>query len=222
MAKLPPLFPLPRWLGHIVLNNFLDQDTHLLASAQKYVLDAEAKALVEAEQNGAGDGSGGIMARRSLYVYRSPSEKLQARLALFFDKTLPRAPNRAAQIRRMVGISKEVTPPREFTLDRYEQHTKVCPDSLACVAKCDMIRRASQVCSALVIATKLIVASSTTPADLMTKINQNLGHRTMAVILGILAVTSHLAAKLKNAFYFAYPEAKRDRDLKKIPTLYGR
>lgn len=122
----------------------------------------------------------------------------------------------------MVGISKEATPPREITLDRYNQHTKICPDSLACVAKCDMIRRTSKVLTALVVATKLIVASSTTPTDLMTKINQNLGNRAVAVILGILAVTSHLAAKLKKAFYFAYPEAKRDRDLKKIPTLYGR
>ena len=222
VAKIPPLFPLPRWLGHVVLNNFLDQDTHLLASAQKYVLDAEAKALVEAEQNGAGDGNGGIMARRSLYVYRSPSEKLQARLALFFDKTLPKVPNRSSALRRMVGISKEVTPPREITLDRYNQHTKICPDSLACVANCDMIRRTSKVLAALFVAAKLIAASSTTPTDLMTKINQNLGHKTVAVILGILAVTSHLAGKLKNAFYFAYPESKRDRDLKKIPSLYGR
>jgi hypothetical protein len=47
----------------------------------------------------------------------------------------------------------------------------------------------------------------------------------MAIILGHLhgglAMTSHLATKLKNAFYFNYPEAKRDKDLGKIPKLWS-
>jgi len=221
VAKLPPFFPLPRWLGHVVLNNFLDQDTHLLGTAQKYVLDAEAKALAEAEQNGAGNRKDGIMARRSLYVYRSPTEKLQARLALFFDKTLPKVPNRSSALRRVVGISMEATPSRELTLDRYEQHTRICPDSMECVAKCSKIRKASKILSALAVATKLIVATSTNPTELMARINDVLVGKTMAIILGVLAATSHLATKLKNAFYFAYPEARRDKDLQKIPFLWG-
>jgi len=43
----------------------------------------------------------------------------------------------------------------------------------------------------------------------------------MVAILGGLAMTSHLATKLKNAFYFNYPEAKRDKDLGKIPKLWS-
>ena len=228
VAKLPPYFPLPRWLGHVVLNNFLDQDTHLLGTAQKYVLEAEAKALVEAEakEEVGGDSNSklakdGIMARRSLYVYRSPTEKLQARLSLFFDKTLPRAPNRASTVKRLVGISKDATPSREYTLDRYDQHTKICPDSMGVIVKCTKIIKTSKILAALVAATKLLVSSLATPTDIMTKINKILTARRIIMILGALTVTSHFATKLRNAFYFNYPEEKRDRDLKKIPKLWS-
>ena len=226
VAKLPPYFPLPRWLGHVVLNNFLDQDTHLLGTAQKYVLEAEARALVEAEvlakEGKVGKpAKGGIMARRSLYVYRSPTEKLQARLSLFFDKTLPRVPNRASTVKRLVGISKDATPSREFTLDRFDQHTKICPDSQGVVTKCTKIIEASKALGVLVAAAKVLVATSATPTDLMAKINTILTGRTMVMIFGGLAMASHFATKLKNAFYFNYPEEKRDRDLKKIPKLWS-
>jgi hypothetical protein len=43
VGKLP--FSVARWIMHTSLNNFLDQDTHLLATQQKYVVQAEADAL---------------------------------------------------------------------------------------------------------------------------------------------------------------------------------
>ena len=199
-----------------------------MATAQKHVLEAEAMALVEAEAKKEKGGNlnskaaeDGITARRSLYVYRSPTEKLQARLSLFFDKTLPRAPNRASTVKRLVGISKDATPSREFTLDRYGQHTKTCPDSMDVVARCTKTIKATKILGVLVAVTKVLVATSATPTNLMTKTNKIFTGQTMIMILSVLAVTSHLATKLRNAFYFNYPEEKRDRDLRKIPKLWG-
>ena len=68
---------------------------------------------------------------------------------------------------------------------------------------------------------KLLVSSLATPTDIMTKINKILTARRIIMILGALTVTSHFATKLRNAFYFNYPEEKRDRDLKKIPKLWS-
>jgi uncharacterized protein with GYD domain len=50
IGKVP--FSPPRWLSHIVLNNFLDQGTHLLATQQKHVLNWEAKAVRQQVESG--------------------------------------------------------------------------------------------------------------------------------------------------------------------------
>ena len=89
IGKLP--ISIPRWIMHLNLNNFLDQDTHLLATQQRYVLEAEADAV---ESMNVGE----LMTkptnvRKNTYVYRSPTEKLGARVGQFWDETLNRAPN---------------------------------------------------------------------------------------------------------------------------------
>ena len=84
-------FDVPRWMVHIFLNNFLDQDTFLLATQQRNVLSAEAKVVRGMKENGTLNKSPtGI--RKNLYVYRSPTEKMGMRIGTFFDETLNRSP----------------------------------------------------------------------------------------------------------------------------------
>ena len=89
------------------------------------------------------------------------------------------------------------------------------------VARCTKTIKATKILGVLVAVTKVLVATSATPTNLMTKTNKIFTGQTMIMILSVLAVTSHLATKLRNAFYFNYPEEKRDRDLRKIPKLWG-
>lgn len=224
VAKMPSWLKVPRWLGHIILNNFLDQDTHLLITAQKYILDAEAKALAAYEKEG--DGSGevaekGTHARRNLFVYRSPTEKLQARLCAFLDKTLPRVPNRATSLHHLVGTSNMPTPTREFSLDRYEQHTKVCPDSLQVVKNCEKIQSVAKICTVLVLAAKAIVSTYSEPSKWIARIDAVLAPKVIAQFLGLAATASFLANKVRCAFYYNYPARRRDADLEKIPSLWS-
>ena len=72
VAKAP--FSPPRWLLHIVLNNFLDQDTVLVASQQAPVLSAEAKIAEESRTNPR-PGPAKVGARSGLFVYQSPTDR---------------------------------------------------------------------------------------------------------------------------------------------------
>ena len=56
----------PRWVTAIAINNFLDQDTHLLATGQGPYLEWELQ-KVQAGQK---------LDRRSFFCYQSPSENL--------------------------------------------------------------------------------------------------------------------------------------------------
>eukprot|EP00970_Alexandrium_tamarense_P007406 scaffold1344_cov232-Alexandrium_tamarense.AAC.11 len=135
---------IPRWLVHMNLNNFLDQDTFLLLGQHRAVLKQEAEGYL---QNG--DGPNNV--RKSTYVYRSPSEKMGARIGQFFDATLSRVPNRKDALLAWYNRSNndnklfEAWPPRELILDRYNQHTKICPDSMGLVKNCDKVMRTSSV-----------------------------------------------------------------------------
>jgi phenylpropionate dioxygenase-like ring-hydroxylating dioxygenase large terminal subunit len=71
IGKVP--FSLPRWIMHASLNNFLDQDTHLLATQQRYVLDAEAEIVGKMSDSDIATTSTNV--RKSTYVYRSPTER---------------------------------------------------------------------------------------------------------------------------------------------------
>lgn len=140
ISKTP--FSIPRWLVHIQINNFLDQDTFLLCGQHRAVLQREAEGYLRGE--GDEDGKGNAV-RKSTYVYRSPSERLPMRIGQFFDATLGRAPNRKAGVlawyRKNAEDGKlvEPWPSREEVLDRYGQHTRICPDSMDVVRRCDWV-----------------------------------------------------------------------------------
>jgi phenylpropionate dioxygenase-like ring-hydroxylating dioxygenase large terminal subunit len=201
--QYPSWLPLPfHFLGPIFLNNFLDDDTHLLATTQKYVLEAEAKSL---RTNTKGVG------HRSLSVLRSPSDLVFKRLYKFFDESLPRVPNRKdVLLNNYLSASKVPTPPRTQTLDRYKQHTKISPDSLSLVQKCKAIRRLSKVCIAM-LATKVIISSRQMSVR---------GVKGAAACFLMAVISLVTSIKLEEAFHFSFPESRRDRSLAKIDSLW--
>jgi len=147
---------IPRWLVHMNLNNFLDQDTYLLVGQNRAVLKKEAEEYL------AGDSGKDSNVRTSTYVYKSPSEKMGVRVGRFFDATLSRVPNRKEalmswyQCNIKSNILFEEWPSREVVLDRYRQHTAICPDSMDVVKNCDKVMETTKFFGAAVIVKKLM------------------------------------------------------------------
>ena len=202
VGKLP--FNIPRWLLNINLNNFLDQDTFLIYSQQKHVLSREA-------ENYQMEGKSNQNLRKGLFVYRSPSEKLQSRIATFFDTTLKLSPNRMKKFNYISGLfNKE----REFVLDRFSQHTKICPDSMSTLKKCVRIRRGSVIISFLIVLCHL---SRSTCNPLLKFINK--GNR-VKIILLFTTVASVLSKIVEKEFHFKYNDEFRKKDVQKIPSVW--
>jgi phenylpropionate dioxygenase-like ring-hydroxylating dioxygenase large terminal subunit len=214
VAKIP--FSVPRWFMHVNLNNFLDQDTHLLATQQRYILDAEAEIVGNMSDNDIANKSTNV--RKSTYVYRSPTERLGARLGTFWDETLNRAPNRVSTLLAMSnsGVLKQ-TPSRRVTLDREEQHLRICPDSRAVVKNCNRVRVAS---AAVGLSLLTLKTCSNGSGALWSQVACLLKPNVLKGGLGISLAAWWLAGKLRREFYFKYTEELRDRDLKNIPKIW--
>ena len=192
VGRLP--VAVPRWLQHVGLNNFLDQDTHLLATQQPYVLQAE----YDAAQLGA------PLVRRQLYKYSSPTERLLVEVGKFMDAAVPKTPNRYSEPLKLLAPC----PPRETTLDRYAQHTQVCPDSRGAVRNAKALRLVSWAAAATVAAGRVARLGSVARAA------------ASPAALG-LAALGYAAHAFVGEFAFKYGSAKRDRDLRGIPKVYA-
>lgn len=161
-------FAVPRWLMHIQLNNFLDQDTFLLCGQHRAVLKREAEGYLQMDNDTKEEGteSQPNNVRKSTYVYRSPSERMPVRLGQFFDATLARVPNRKEGLltwyKQNANNDKlfESWPTRQTVLDRYEQHTQICPDSMSLVKKCDKAIKRSKLVGLAMIFMKVIMRGS--------------------------------------------------------------
>ena len=157
-------FTVPRWLTHIQLNNFLDQDTFLLLGQHRAVLKREAEGYLEDDAAGSATTTNNV--RKSTYVYRSPSEKLPVKIGKYFDATLSRVPNRKESLMAWYNRNNndnklfELWPNRETVLDRYEQHTKICPDSMDLVNRCERVMKRSKMLGWGLILMKLVMNSS--------------------------------------------------------------
>lgn len=255
VGKAP--FSVPRWLLHTGLNNFLDQDTHLLAGQQVHVLDREVEQVKQMiRRNAAIDDESRassmevlseqpINVRKSLYVYASPAERLSVRVGRFWDSTLSRAPKRIAALLEQdrSGVLRK-SPLRAEVLDRWVQHTKVCPQSMDTVANCKKIRSGSKALCILLLAAKawafgtlvtaaadfgaVLAAAGTTVAlpsaqllNFASRLNALLQPAQLLVGLLASAFVSLLARKLEREFYFKYDESLRDRDLEVIPKVWA-
>ncbi len=218
IGKLP--VSIPRWFLHVNLNNFLDQDTHLLATQQRYVLEAEADAVESMNVSELMTKPTNV--RKNTYVYRSPTEKLGARLGQFWDETLNRAPNRLSTLLPMKMSGKLTKDPvRRETLDRELQHTRICPDSQGFVKNCRRIQLSSAALfltlSVLKMWSVLTLASN---GEFVRRVAAALKPAVMWKGLVASCVSWWLAGKLRREFYFKYTEELRDRDLKHIPKVW--
>jgi hypothetical protein len=241
-AKLSKFLPLPpRWVTQMAVNNFLDQDTQLLATQQRHVLATESQLALEVERNSTNTNAATnsdllyLPVRKTLYTYRSPSERLGVRLGAFFDATVHRVPNRIAAIRSLGGYDRvlhQAVPPRDIVLDRYQQHTLICPDSMTFLKYCHKVRQLFLYAALLPILIPLLLLPTMLTATNTTTVNsrfnlllsaiQRLYIKSPGLPIAISlasALISRLAKKLSQEFVFKYDSSFRNRDLDKIPKL---
>jgi hypothetical protein len=236
----------PRWLVHMNLNNFLDQDTFLLLGQHKAVLQKEAEGYL-AERDSTGGASSNV--RKSTYVYKSPSERMGVRIGRFFDATLSRVPNRKEALLSWYNRNSndnrlfEEWPSREVVLDRFRQHTQVCPDSMGVVRNCDKVIRFSTFVGAALLFLRLVFRNSLLPllqesvpfalpttlfaakqllAQFLAKI---ISYRAVQMLtstnffymtLGLAALSHWVASRIKREFFFKFDDALHRRDIKYI------
>ena len=237
----------PRWLIHLSLNNFLDQDTFLLCGQHRAVLKKEAEGLLELESssNWIDEGKQINNVRKSTYVYRSPSERLGMRVGQFFDGTLPRVPNRRESLlawynRNSYGKSGSKNkkdgntffqpwPVREDVLDRYEQHTKICPDSMAVVNNCKKIMKTSKVVGLALIFIKMLLRPPVTahnpiPAGITTAFSSSASRiaayftqgKRFYFMLSLAFFLHQIANRFRKEFFFKVDEQLHRKDVKFI------
>jgi hypothetical protein len=210
IGKVP--FSPPRWFSHIFLNNFLDQDTHLLATQQKHVLTWEQKAVKQQVESGEltstdTESVPNTMVRKKNYVYRSPSEKMSVRVGAFFDATLSKSPNRVA---KLMELDTSVNPRREVTLDRQVQHLNICPDSQGVAKNCDRVIKMAKFVSLAVAAVKAVAVSRGAAT-----VGKFLSTPRLGAVFAMSLFANWLATKMRREFFFKYTEDFRDRDLAK-------
>lgn len=234
---------IPRWLVHMNLNNFLDQDTFLLVGQNRAVLKSEAEAyLADANSN---DQVVINNARKSTYVYRSPSERMGVRIGQFFDTTLSRVPNRKEALvswynRRLF----EEWPNREVILDRFKQHTAICPDSMDVVRNCDKVIQMSKFVGAAMLFMKIMYDKISWPmlqaaqeslvmptsigvvklmlarfaAKIMTMrlVQVLMTNTAVCTLIGLAAGLLLAASAIKREFFFKFDDALHRKDIKFI------
>ena len=203
--NLPSWLHIPRWFTHATLNNFLDQDTVLVASQQGPVLSAEYEHGTP---------------RSQLFAYGSPSDRSVRRIDQFWDATVARSPNRAVGLRRFVTQSaarSQLVSPDEFrrtVLDRKAQHLDICPDSQDAVRNLRRIRNAAAV---LVTMWMGWVGRQSVMAPTTVATNRVLARSCWPWAV-LVTLVGALCEHKRRQFYFNYPAWKRDRDLRKIPS----
>jgi phenylpropionate dioxygenase-like ring-hydroxylating dioxygenase large terminal subunit len=220
-------FSIPRWLVHMGINNFLDQDTYLLATQQKHVLSVEANTVQEMMKDGQKlPLNKSTKVRKNNYVYQSPSEKLGIRLGTFFDTTLNRVPKRVSTLLdiSLSGALRQ-TPSREVILDRHNQHTRICPDSQMVVRNCNRMQRTCAVASLFVTVVKawamLMLATATVGSpSWVGRLNAIVKPAVVGWTLGVSAIASWLATKLRREFSFKYTNAYHNKDIDNIPSVW--
>lgn len=111
--SLAPWLPIPRWLLALGLNDFVDQDTFLLATQCATNLAREAAAL-----------AAGAPPPRSPCP-KSPTEAFLAAVEAWW---VPRAASQPGRVARLARGAPPL-PPRSVVLDRYSTHTAIAPSS---------------------------------------------------------------------------------------------
>jgi phenylpropionate dioxygenase-like ring-hydroxylating dioxygenase large terminal subunit len=199
VGKLP--FTPPRWVQHMGLNNFLDQDTVLVASQQPVTLSSELESYQSSNDTKAGG------ARQRKYVYQSPTDKSVRLVDQFWDATLRRVPHRVSTLMKMQQSGAlDHIPSRQVILDRKTQHLDICPDSQGVVRNCQYFELSRLLSLALWLASRVSLLSPS-PSK-----------RVFWAWPLVSSAVYFVAHKVRKEFYFNYPETKKLRDLAKIPV----
>lgn len=190
----------PRWLVAVGLLHFLDQDTFLVASQQRDLLGAEAKAA----------GEGVPFKRAAVLAYRNPSEAYLSTLGKWLDASLPAQPNRAVGLTAWGGAHPPLT--REVVLDRWVGHTAYVPSSKKVYERAKAAAGVLGVVALVSLA--VVVAAVAVPGGP--------GLHTVAP-WAALPLASALAARasawLASRFKYCFPREEQVRDLRKIAAL---
>jgi phenylpropionate dioxygenase-like ring-hydroxylating dioxygenase large terminal subunit len=215
-SKKPP----KNWLTKIFLDNFLDQDTYLLATQQQYILQQEAKDIrkMMSEQNLSVEDltSKKMTSRRELFCLSSPTEKAGAKIEQFWDATLLRVPNRVQKLLQLDGAGTFLqTPSRESVLDRKSQHLDITPSAQDVVRNCDKVVSRSTAFTLALVAAKLL-GKIWVKAQVLDSV---LKPWALLTVGSIATAASLLAKKVKAEYFYKYTDEFRRNDLSKIPKM---
>jgi nitrite reductase/ring-hydroxylating ferredoxin subunit len=175
--------------------------------------------------------------RRTLYKYRSPTERLLLEVGKFLDATVPRMPRRYTDATPFLAAC----PPRYTVLDRFAQHTSVCPDSLGLVSRLRALQIAAWA-AALFLAIRRLAAPTLFPPFAPPPLGASaptLASAAVYLVRVFAGVTTWLAAvaarwappvllaalgwgarSLLREFRFAFSETDRDASLAKVPGVF--
>lgn len=212
----------PRWINYLMVANFLDQDTFLLATQQRNVLSMEAddlRALMEEQGINRNDTervkSLQMRTRRNNFCLASPTDGIGSKIEQFWDATLARCPNRVKHLLKLDESGAFLkTPSREIVLDRKTQNLDICKDSRGVVRNCRRARRATRILAIALSLAKFGSLITSEPSGLMKPV---LKTSSLVATFALLFVTSSLADKLEKEYYFKYTDDLRGKDMKKIP-----
>jgi hypothetical protein len=215
LSKKPPA----RWLTKMFLDNFLDQDTYLLATQQQNILSKEAedvRTMMEKQQRRRSSSleTEAMTTRRNLFCLSSPTEKGGAKIEQFWDATLLRVPNRVQNLLKLdaAGAFRQ-TPSREIVLDRKSQQLDISPTSQDVVRNCERTIRGVNVVSLALVAAKLL-CSYWVKAQ---RWNTVLKPSVLALTFGLSSLVKWIARRIKNEYFFKFTDKMRRNDLSNIP-----
>jgi len=220
-----------RWLTKLLLDNFLDQDTYLLASQEHTLLAKEADELKRImKQKDPEDVDFDITkhklsVRRNLFALQSPSEKMGSKIEQFWDATLTRVPNRVENLLKLDqagALLHQKT--REQVLDRASQHLAISPDAQDVVKNCHKLVQGAKAISILTLGTKLVSIWLLPKYSWASRIPHAglffLKPTCVAAVVALSSAVSYLASKMIREYYYKYTDDYRRKDLSKIPTLW--
>lgn len=216
----------PRWLTKLLLDNFLDQDTYLLATQQHHILSQEAKDVRKMLKDAGSDDSAltalqskAMPTRRRLFCLSSPTDVLGGKVEQFWDATLLRSPNRIVNLLKLddAGAFLE-TPPRSVVLDRKKQHLDVCPDSQGAVRNCERVQTAGLAVAVGTVLANVLFRTVLSGTGAANTVNSTLLKPwIVAWAVGLSSLMYGIASKLRREYFFKYTDEYRRKDLSKIP-----
>ena len=154
------------------------------------------------------------------------------RLGQWLDKTICRVPNRIPRIQNLGGYEPALltlSKTREEVLDRYNQHTRICKESMDVVRNCQQLRLISK-CLAFLPVIKQTLAFgiqsvsvegvSTLMSAILTTMKKPLRPYLVISVWAVAAITNFFSKKVEREFKFKYTDEFRENDMKKIPGLW--